>query len=136
MIVVAASLAVGGAAIARDLRVAFRDASPSVFTPIDRAQMAAVRASIPPRASLLLVATTDDAWEARLWQRAFYPEYAVIVRYVPLQPDELKRLRDQYAIRHAISLGVNPPDPGFRSHQDLGMLPGSPGHAWFGELEP
>ena len=129
-------MAVGGHALARDLQVAFRDAGPSVFTPVDREQMAAVRESLPAGASLLLVATTDDAWHARLWQRALYPEHTVIVRYEPLQRDELKRFRDQYAIRHAVSLGTAPPDPGFRSHRDLGPLPGLPGHVWFGELEP
>ena len=119
-----------------DLRVAFRDAGPSVFTPLDRKQMGAVRAALPAGASLLLVATTDDAWHARLWQRALYPEHTVIVRYAPLRADELKRLRDQYAIHHAVSLGVTPADPGFRSHEDLGTLPGLPARVWFGELEP
>ncbi len=135
-IVFAASLASGGDALVADLRVAFRDAGPSVFTPVDRGQMAAVRESLPPGGSLLLVATKVDAWHARLWQRAFYPEHILIVRYEPLRADELKRLRDQYGIRFAISLGVAPPDPGFRSHRDLGTLPGLPSRVWFGELSP
>ncbi len=134
--VVGASLVSGAHAIVADLRVAFRDAGPSVFTPVDRKQMATVRAALPAAASLLLVATADDAWHARLWQRALYPEHIVIVRYTPLRSDELKRFRDQYAIRYAVSLGVAPPDPGFRSHEDIGSLPGLPGRVWFGELEP
>jgi len=119
-----------------DLRVAFRDAGPSVFTPRDRKQMGTVQASLPADASLLLVATADEAWHARLWQRALYPEHTVIVRYEPLRADELKRLRNQYAIHQAVSLGNVPPDPGFRSHEDLGTLPGRPARVWFGELEP
>ena len=95
-----------------------------------------MRDSLPAGASLLLVATADEAWHARLWQRALYPEHTVIVRYEPLRADELKRLRDQYAIHHAVSLGDAPPDPGFRSHEDLGTLPGRPARVWFGELEP
>jgi hypothetical protein len=134
--VVGASLVSGARAIVADLRVAFRDAGPSVFTPVDRRQMATVRASLPAGASLLLVATADDAWHARLWQRAFFPEHTVIVRYTPLIPEELNRFRAQYGIRHAVSLGIAPPDPGLRSHQDLGTLPGLPGHVWFGELAP
>ena len=67
--------------------------------------MGTVRGSLPAGASLLLVATADEAWHARLWQRALYPEHTVIVRYEPLRADELKRLRDQYAIHHAVSLG-------------------------------
>ena len=131
-----ASLLTGVQAIVADLRLAFRDAGPSVFTPVDRRQTAAVRASIPATASLLLVATADDAWHARLWQRALYPEHIVIVRYTPLLADELRRFRERYAIRYAVSLGVTPPDPGFQTHQDLGTLPGLPGHVWFGELGP
>ena len=133
---VAASLAVGAHAIAGDLRVAFRDAGPSVFTPVDRKQMAAVREALPAGAPLLLLATRDDAWHARLWQRAFYPAHVVIVRYTPLETGELKRLRDQYAITYAVSLGITPTDPGFRSRQDLGTLQGLPSRLWFGELEP
>ncbi len=98
--------------------------------------MARVRASLPPDAALLLVATTDDAWHARLWQRAPYPDHTVIVRYEPLRPQELRRFRDQYAIRYALALGVPPPDPGFRSHEDLGTLAGLPSRVWFGELGP
>jgi hypothetical protein len=135
-IVVASSLFSGSRAILADFRVAFRDAGPSVFTPRDRMQMDTVRAALPAHASVLLVATADEAWHARLWQRALYPEHTVIVRYEPLRADELKRFRDQYAIHHAISLGGVPPDPGFRSHEDLGMLPGRPARVWFGELAP
>jgi hypothetical protein len=136
VIVVGASLFTGVRAILADLRVAFRDAGPSVFTPVDRRQMATVQAALPADASLLLVATSDEAWHARLWQRALYPEHIVIVRYTPLRPDELTRLRGEYAIRSAISLGLAPPDPGFRSHQDLGSLPGLQSRVWFGELAP
>jgi hypothetical protein len=135
-LVVGASLFTGARAIVADLRTAFRDAGPSVFTPRDRKQMGTVRDSLPAGASLLLVATADEAWHARLWQRALYPDHTVIVRYEPLRADELQRLRDQYAIHHAISLGDAPPDPGFRSHEDLGTLPGRPARVWFGELEP
>lgn len=119
-----------------DLHVAFRDAGPSVFTPRDRKQMGTVQASLPAGASLLLVATTDEAWHARLWQRALYPEHTVIVRYAPLRSDELIQLRHQYAIHHAVSLGNAPADPGFRSHEDLGTLPGLSARVWFGELGP
>ena len=132
----AASLASGIPSIVGDLRVAFRDAGPSVFTPGDRRQIEAVRASVPPGTSLLLVANSDDAWHARLWQRGLYPERALIVRYVPLDSSELRRFRTQYAIRFAIALGDPPPDPGFRWRKDLGTLPGRGSHLWFGELEP
>ena len=119
-----------------DLHVAFRDAGPSVFTPGDRKQMDAVRASLPAHASLLLVATGDEAWHARLWQRALYPDHTVIVRYEPLRADELRQFRDQYSIHYAVSLGNVPPDPGFRAHEDLGALPGRTARVWFGELAP
>ena len=135
-VVLAASLVSGGHAIVRDLRVAFRDAGPSVFPPEERVQMDSVLASVPARASLLLVATTEDAWHARLWQRAFYPEHTVIVRYEPLGAEELRALRKRLGIRHAISLGSPPPDPGFRSPRDLGALPGLASRVWFGELQP
>ena len=120
----------------RDLRVSFRDAGPSVFTPGDRRQMDAVRAAIPAGASLLLVANSSDAWGARLWQRGMFPDHVLIVRYEPLNPVELRKLRGQFAIHHAVAFGVPPPDPGFRSHEDLGTLPGLPSRVWFGELAP
>jgi hypothetical protein len=135
-VVVGVSLASGIYALGRDLRAAFFYAGPSVFTPDDRRQMDAVRAAVPAGASLLLVATRGDAWHARLWQRGLYPEQVLIVRYQPLDSEEFSKLRSQFAIHYAVSLGAPPTDPGFRWHRDLGTLPLLQSRVWFGELEP
>ncbi len=135
----AASVLSGGLELYKDLRVAFRDAGPSVFGPTVRIQLDALRERLPPGASLLLVSAgmTDSAWYTRLFQRGLYPRTIAIVRNLPTpDPADLERIRSRYGVRFAISMGNPPPDPGFLTHEDLGPLPGIADRVWFGELAP
>jgi hypothetical protein len=133
--VVLASLAAGVAALASDLRVAFRDAGPSVFSDDDRRQMIVVRQALRPGDALLLVATPADVWQARVWQRALYPRNPVVVLLGPYDPVTVGRIRDRHGIRRAVVLGEPPPITGFQPIRDLGVA-GSAGRASFGELTP
>ena len=93
--VCAVSVLVAGARWLRnDLVSTFRDADPSVFPAGFSEQLRSVEEIAPPDAGLLLVASADDAWRARLWQRALYPRNPVVVRYRPLPSGEkLEELR-------------------------------------------
>ena len=138
-VVAAASLASGGRALYQDLSLAFTWAGASVFPPTVQRQLETLRSRIPRGSHVLLVAPfgANGPWYSRLFQRGLYPGVVVIVRYLP-PPDAaaLRRLRRQYDLRYAVSMGDPPTDPGFVAHDDLGPLPGIPDRVWFGELAP
>ena len=119
---------------ARDLRTAY-GSGPTVFTDIDLRQFAAVRAAVPEGAPILLLTGSNNAWQARLWQRWFFPRNPVLVVYEPWDAG-MQTLRRSYDFRHAVVFGAPPFDPGFRWSRDLGEIPGLAGHAIFGELRP
>jgi len=117
-----------------DFRVAFTYAGKSVFTPRDEQQFEAVREATPPGATLLLTGGPNGTWASILWQRALYPERRVIVLRDGATPERLASVLASYRFDAAISIGDPPPDPGLRSHRDLGGIPGLAGRVWFGEL--
>jgi hypothetical protein len=134
--VAAASILSGGVAIVRDLRLAFRNAGPSVFSGVDRAQMDAVRAATPRGSTLLVAVGRNGAWAGLLWQRGLYPERAVVLRGEPVSAWAVAEARRRWRFAAVVAIGDPPPDPGFRAHRDLGPIPGLPGRVWFGELAP
>jgi hypothetical protein len=136
--VLAASLAAGVVSIARDLRVAFREAGPSNVPASIRRQIELIQKSVPPGEPILLVSATlpDELWYTRLLQRALYPRNAIIIRYQPLAHDDAASLRRRWSIRHGIALDASPPDIGFRDAEDLGSLPALSHRVWLGELAP
>src|SRR5262245_20812316 len=136
MLVLGSAVVIGATSIFGDLRFAYANAGPSVFTAPDRAEIEAVRRELPPGATLLVLAGENAVWRARLWQRGLYPDHAVLVRLEPFNRAELDGLRRRYQIRHAVALGPPAFDPGYRSRRDLGPLAGLPGRVWFGELGP
>ena len=119
-----------------DLLVSYRWAGPSVFTEVDRRQMAAVRQAIPEGETLLLIAPRTDVWHARLWQRGLYPRNQVVVVLDPFDAASIRALRERYSMRHAVLLGPAAFDPGLLSRRDLGPLPGLSDRVFFGELAP
>ena len=101
-----------------DLIVAFREADPRVFSPEFSQQVRRVEKIAPPRAELLVVASDDDAWRARLWQRALYPRNPVVVRYRPLPSGaELEELRRSAAF--VVALGAEVPELPLSSEERL-----------------
>ena len=134
----AASLAAGGLGIARDIRVAFRDAGPSNLPGSIRAQIEAIEKQVPPGDPILLVSASlpDELWYARLVQRAMYPRHAVLIRYLPLSRPDADALRRRWSIRYGIAFGERPPDLGYLEPQDLGTLPAMEHRVWAGELAP
>ncbi len=133
---IVASLAAGLAALGRDLRIAYLYAGQSIFSSVDRKQMDAVRASLPAKAPILLIAKTANAWQAWLWERGLYPEHLVVVRFEPWSADEIRKARERFGFRHAVIIGPVPFDPGFRWTRDLGPMAGVPDRVVFGELAP
>jgi len=124
-VLAAAALVAGSALLAgvhmlqSDLVVTFRDEDPRVFSPAFLRQLSRAREIAPARARILLVAGADDAWRARLWQRALYPRNAVVVRYRPLPPgDELERLRRLSDF--VLALGTGNPEIPLTSEERLG----------------
>jgi hypothetical protein len=136
-LVLAASALSGVPRLAREIRVAFRDAGLSVFPTEFQRQRAVVEKTAPPGAVFLHISDwasdPGTGWYSRLWQRALYPRNLVIVVMRDLQPERLQLLRRRFGARYAISVGSPPIDPGFLWHRDLGVVPGS-GQTWFGEL--
>ena len=119
---------------ARELRAAWRS-NGRTFTDVDLRQFAAVRDAVPEGVPILLLTGSANAWEARLWQRWFFPRNPVLVVYEPWDAG-IRTLRRRYDFQHAVVFGAPPFDPGFRWSRDLGEIPGLPGHAIFGELGP
>jgi hypothetical protein len=134
LVVLGASVAVWIFTAGRELWIAYHFAGPSVFSSVDRRQFATVREAVPEKAPLLLVAESGNAWQARLWQRAFFPRNAVLVVYQPYG-EGARTLRKSYGIRYAVLIGPPPYDPGFRWSRDLGPIAGMSAHVIFGELE-
>ena len=135
-VVVVASLAAGVTAFAGDLRTAYLYAGPSIFTSADRAQIDAVRAALPERASILVIAPAADVWYAWLWQRGLFPDHLAVVQLDPWSAEEVRKAREQFGFRHAVLIGSPQFDPGLRSTRDLGPVPGQPTRVVFGELAP
>lgn len=136
LVFVCGAIASGAAAFVRDLRTAFRWAGPSVFTPLDRAEMDAVRRAVPPGSTILVTVGRNGAWTSLLWQRALYPERTVVLRGEPVSAGTVEDARRRWRIDAAVSIGDPPPDPGFSHHRDLGAIPGLPGRVWLAELAP
>ena len=132
--VLGASVAVWMFTAGHELWIAYRFAGPSVFSEVDRRQFAAVRDVVPEKTPLLLLAESGNAWQARLWQRAFFPRNAVLVVYQPYG-EGVRTLRRSYDIRYAVLVGPPPFDPGFRWKRDLGPLADMSARVIFGELE-
>jgi hypothetical protein len=107
----------------------------TVFSPELLAQVRAVKARLPPGASVLYVPAKQEGWFSRLWQRALYPDFRTIV-VQPWDKPRLAELRAKYGARFAISAGTPPEDLGFVWKTDLGVVPGLQGTTWFGELAP
>jgi hypothetical protein len=118
----------GALTLRTDLIVAFREADPRVFPPAFSQQVRRVEKIAPPRAELLVVASPDDAWRARLWQRALYPRNPVVVRYRPLPSGgELEELRRFAAF--VVALGAEVPELPLSSEERLGGE-----NVWIGTL--
>jgi len=135
-LVLAASLAAGLTAIARDLAQAPRSA-PSAFSAEDLRQFRYVRERLADGEALLILATKVDRWHTCLWQRALYPRNPAIVRYknTPASPQIEEDLR-RFRIRAAVAFGNPPPDPGFRAFEEIGGIPASGSRVRFGPLSP
>lgn len=139
VLVLGASALNGIPTLAREVRIAFRDAWPSVFPGEFRGGLIAVQAAVPAGAAFLVVCDEGKnpgvGWYARLWQRGLYPRNPVVVVTDDFRPQRLAEIRRRYGLRYAISIGDPPFDPGFRWHRDLGVVTGSL-RMWFGEIEP
>jgi hypothetical protein len=134
VLVAVAALFCGVSAIVKEFPVAASPAR-SVFSPELKAQVRAVKARLPPGASVLYVPARQEAWFSRLWQRALYPDFRTIV-VQPWDKPRLAEVRAKYGARFAISAGTPPEDLGFLWKIDLGVAPGLQGTTWFGELAP
>ena len=137
-LVFGASLAAGGIAIWRDLRVAFLEAGPSNVPASIARQLEAVRRAVPEGEPILLVSSVlpEELWYARLVQRVLYPRHRVLVRYLPISRSAADALRSRWAIRFGLAMDTRPPDIGFLAPQDLGTLPALDHRVWFGPLAP
>lgn len=134
---VAAGLVVGVASFRRDFALSARQRGESVYSADFRRQVRYVTDRTPPRAGILLVATPQDTWRARLWQRALYPRNDVIVRLQPFAPDsELRPLRVHHSVTFAITLGDPSVDLPLRWNEDLGRMFREEPRVRFGALEP
>ena len=134
----AASLAAGGIAIVRDLRVAFLEAGPGNVPPSIARQLDAVRRAVPDGEPILLVANPlpEELWYGRLVQRVLYPRHRVLIRYLPLSRNAADSLRRRWAIRWGLAMAVRPPDIGFVEPEDLGTLPALDRRVWLGAFAP
>lgn len=135
--VLAAGAIAAGRSLNHELLRAFNDPRNGVYPTSVSAQLQVLRGKLPAGSTVLLVSgpSAQQTWNARMFQRGLYPESAVIVHFLPL-PDAatMARLRRQYGLRYAISIGAPPADPGFLEREDLGPLPDSGELVWFGEL--
>ena len=131
--VVTASVVSGTAAIFLDIRLAFRYAGKSVYTELDRRQLAQVRAAVPAGQPVLIAAPLDERWHALLWQRALFPDREPIVRYLPLNPADLAQLARQRAAWRAVVMNEPPLPLRLESSKDLDHLAGRTAHAWLGD---
>jgi hypothetical protein len=138
VLVFVSSIAAGVLAIARDLRVAFREAGPSNVPASIRTQLDVLERTVPSGEPVLLVAVslTEELWYARLVQRLLYPRHAAIIRYLPLTRTDADALRRRWGIRWVLAMGPSPPDVGFADRTDLGTLPGVDHRVWLGSLPP
>jgi len=110
----------GANTLRNDLVSTFRDSDPSVFPSAFPEQVRRVEQIAPRGAGLLLVASADDAWQARLWQRALYPRNPVVVRYRPLPSgEELEELRRSSVFVLTLGKGAAPDLP-LSSEERLG----------------
>jgi hypothetical protein len=137
VVFVAAAVWFGGRAIQLELPVVYRYAPRTALPAPFRSQMEVVLRSLPPGAAMLHVSSVPESWYSRMWERALYPRNAV----VSLQPPEIdaasvRRARERFGIRFAVSVGNPSPGNGYRWSVPIGTLPGVDGEAWFGELAP
>ncbi len=131
---VAATLAVGVRAFVLDLRVAFLESWMRMIpTPVAR-QMAEVERAAGRESPLLVFYSADKPWFPRMWQRALYPRIVILQAREHTRRDTVRRLRDRYGIRYAISMSAPTPDAGIEEVRDLGPVLGAADRVWFGTL--
>ena len=137
-LVLAASVVAGARAIVLDATIAFRDAGPSVFPDSVVRQVEEVRREVPPGETILLVSEsrTDGSWYTRLFQRALYPRNDVVVRYLPLSPEDIVSVRRAWSIHHGLEFDAAPSSLALQHPKDLGALPAMPDHVFLGSMTP
>ena len=117
--------------------MAFRDAPRTALPAPFRAQLETVLEALPPGAAVLHVSTGSESWYSRMWERALYPQHAVVYAQAEaLDQESLRRIREPLRIRFAISVGAALPGSRYRWSVPLGPLPGLAEESWFGELAP
>jgi hypothetical protein len=137
VLVATGAILFGGRAVRNSLPVAIRATREDPFPPQFRQQMEIVLRSLPPGAAVLHLSSVEEIWYSRMWERALYPQHAVVCLHAGgLDPARIRRVSQVFATQYAITVGAPPPDPGYRWIASLGRLPGLREESWFGELNP
>ena len=129
-------LAVGLAAMGRDLRVAFGSAPLDVLGPARRRRVELVARHLPAQEALFVVLPAADPWYAGLWHRALYPRAVFVIQGAEeLAGPRVVRLRAERGVRYAVVVGEPPTGLRLRDPIALPPEPGRPAAA-LGELAP
>ena len=135
LVVLGANLAVGASAIRTSLENVFRWGGPTIPAPMKQ-QIAIINTVVPDGAPLFYIRRDPELNVSRLWQRALYPHPVfLIATSEELHGPDYSRLKEQYSIRYAISVGTPPLDPPFIRAKPLGSMGADPA-AIVGELAP
>lgn len=136
VVVVGGAVYFGATSFAREIEMAFQGGRVSVISPQLTDGVLMVKRIAPSGSTIFYISQTPEYWNSKLWQRALYPDVAVILIQTSVEVDgpRLKQLKEKYSVHYALSVGDPPLDPGFRWHHSLPSLPGVGGQTWFGKL--
>ncbi|HUF17396.1 MAG TPA: hypothetical protein VMS12_05055 [Thermoanaerobaculia bacterium] len=133
-LMIAAAVACGGFAFARELFVVFTYAHQRQVAPSLHEQVAEIRRIAPIGTRFVWLNQHPEQWFSRLWQRLLYPDPVFIVDHGPGSDSVIAGLKRRHSVRFAFSAGAPPIDPGYVWRIQLKPPPGAPGEFWFGEL--
>jgi hypothetical protein len=131
-----ASLAVvGGRTTATRLHEAIevRRAGARLVPPEIEQAVTYIRGQLPRDAPVILVTDDMDGWVNGVWQRAFYPNSALLFYKRDLGSQTMRHYRTSNRISYAVSMGNPPPNPGFVWQKPV---PWTNQKVVFGEIEP
>ena len=114
----------------------FRGAPLQAFSPAFRDEVSAVEARVPPGEVVLYLGTSANDWSYILWSRALYPRNDVVVRYLPLSPEDIVSVRRAWSIHHGLEFDAAPSSLALQYPKDLGALPAMPDHVFLGSVTP
>jgi hypothetical protein len=133
----AAAFGYGGRALILEIPNVFRNAPHSAFPAPFKTQVETVVSRLPRGETLLHLSTSAESWYSRMWQRALYPDHAVVYAAPEkLDAAQLRELRHRLDSRFALAVGYPLPAEGVLWSVPLPPLPGLSEESWFAELAP